>query len=114
MGGLDTGVDENTKHVFFECALFLPELVIGKPRHYGCHTDSSHRYERGVNPDGQIEAIEYATGLLKNISGGKAGPVADQIVESRMPQRTTITVRRKRIISMLGICLLYTSPSPRD
>ena len=103
MGGLDTGVDENTKHVFFECALFLPELVIGKPRHYGCHTDSSHRYERGVNPDGQIEAIEYATGLLKNISGGKAGPVADQIVESRMPQRTTITVRRKRIISMLGI-----------
>jgi len=103
MGGTDTGVDENTKNVFFECALFLPELVIGKPRHYGCHTDSSHRYERGVNPAGQVEAIEYATGLLKNISGGKAGPVADHVNNSRMPQRPSINVRRQRIISMLGI-----------
>jgi len=103
MGGQDTGVDENTQHVFFECALFLPELVIGKPRHYGCHTDSSHRYERGVNPGGQVEAIEYATGLLRNISGGKAGPVGDYVNEGRMPKRPTIEVRKQRVVSMLGI-----------
>lgn len=103
MGGLSTAVDENTKNVFFESALFLPELIAGKPRRYSSHTESAHRFERGVDPSGQIQALEYATGLLRTIAGGKAGPVTECLSGARLPARHVVTVRRSRVERVLGI-----------
>ena len=103
MGGTSTAVDENTRNVFFESALFLPELIAGKPRRYSAHSESAHRFERGVDPGGQREALEYATGLMKTIAGGKSGPVSDWISEDRMPLRPTVDVRRSRLKRILGI-----------
>jgi len=51
MGGEDSSVTDDTKNIFLESAFFLPEKIMGKARQYGLHTDSSHRFERGVSPD---------------------------------------------------------------
>lgn len=103
MGGEDTGVTETTTHLFFECALFLPESIAGKPRRYASHSESAHRFERGVDPAGQADALEYATGLLLNIAGGNAGPAMDWQAPGRMPQRSEVSVRNSRLQRVLGI-----------
>lgn len=107
MGGQSTAVDDKTSNIFFESALFLPELIAGKPRRYASHTESAHRFERGVDPAGQREALEYATGLMRTIAGGKAGPVQDWQDSARMPARLDVLVRRSRLSRVLGI-----SPEP--
>lgn len=107
MGGESTAVDENTQAIFFESALFLPELIAGKPRRYASHTESAHRFERGVDPAAQREALEYATGLIRNIAGGQAGAALDWQHAERMPQRNWISVRASRLKRILGI-----SPEP--
>ena len=103
MGGDATAVDENTTRIFFESALFLPHLIAGKPRRYASHTESAHRFERGVDPAGQREALEYATSLLSELAGGKAGPVLDWQNATRMPERAVVMVRPARLHRVLGI-----------
>lgn len=103
MGGDSTGVSDTTRDIFFESALFLPELVAGKPRRYASHTESAHRFERGVDPAGQREALEYATGLLRTMAGGKAGPVIDWQASARMPQRKAVKVRAQRLQRVIGV-----------
>jgi phenylalanyl-tRNA synthetase beta chain len=49
MGGKDSAVSDQTRDIFLECAFFNPISVAGKARHFGLHTDSSHRFERGVH-----------------------------------------------------------------
>ena len=103
MGGASTAVDNNTKNIFLEAALFLPEHIIGKPRHYASPTESSHRFERGVDPALQADAMEYATGMLMNLAGGKPGPVKDWQDASRLPSGEPVTVRRARLARLIGI-----------
>ena len=107
MGGESTSVDESTTNIFLESALFLPEIIAGKPRRYSSHSESAHRFERGVDPAGQREALEYATGLVRTIAGGKAGPVGDWIDTENLPLRPAVHVRRARLKRVLGI-----SPEP--
>ncbi|MCK4492838.1 MAG: phenylalanine--tRNA ligase subunit beta, partial [Methylococcales bacterium] len=68
MGGSETAVSEITTDVFLECAFFIPTAIAGKARKYGLHTDSSHRFERGVDPFLQQKAIERATQLIVDIA----------------------------------------------
>ncbi|MBX2883612.1 MAG: phenylalanine--tRNA ligase subunit beta [Granulosicoccus sp.] len=103
MGGESTGVTQDTRHVLFESALFLPEMIAGKPRRYASPTESAHRFERGVDPAGQLEALEYASGLIQTIAGGKAGPVEDWQNSQRLPERPALQVRTTRLQRLLGI-----------
>jgi phenylalanyl-tRNA synthetase beta chain len=66
------------------------------------HTDSSHRFERGVDFDLQRLAMERATGLLLEIAGGQAGPITEVTVEACLPERAPVALRRERIARMLG------------
>ena len=109
MGGNTTAVDENTTNILFEAALFLPERTIGKPRQYGCHTESSHRFERGVDPQLQKQAIEYATGLLMNMSGGSPGSVTDWQDKSGLPIGVPVVLRRSRLQRIIGV-----APDPQN
>ncbi|NGO91088.1 MAG: phenylalanine--tRNA ligase subunit beta, partial [Halomonas sp.] len=61
MGGENSGVSEKTHTIFLESAFFAPLAIAGKARSYGLHTDASHRYERGVDPELASVAIERAT-----------------------------------------------------
>lgn len=103
MGGERSGVSTDTKDIFLECAFFAPLAIAGKARSYGLHTDSSHRFERGVDHALQEQAIERATQLLLDIVGGEPGPVTSIISESDMPQAREVTLRKAKLNSLLGI-----------
>ena len=102
-GGLHSGTDENTTDILLESAFFHPDAIMGKARQYGLHTDASHRYERGVDPQLQATAMERATQLILEICGGEAGPVVEAVSESDIPARAEVTLRKARLAKVLGI-----------
>ena len=102
-GGLDSGVTEQSKDIFLESAFFAPDLIRGKARLYGLHTDASHRYERGVDPQLQRTAMERASNLLLDIVGGEAGPIVEAVSESNIPQEKPVSLRQARLSKVLGI-----------
>ncbi len=103
MGGLATGVTDDTKSIFLECAYFKPSTISGKARDLGLHTDASHRYERGVDPRGQERAIERITGLLLDMAGGEAGPLIHAVSEAHVPPQNQLRLRHARLNRVLGV-----------
>ena len=103
MGGEHSGVSSTTRDVFLESAFFDQIAVAGKARSYGLHTDASHRYERGVDWQLAREAMERATGLLLEITGGEAGPIIETVSDQHLPSIAPITLRAQRITQMLGM-----------
>ncbi len=107
MGGLDSSVDDNTTNILLEAAFFAPGLIAGKARSYGLHTDSSHRFERGVDSQLQLKAIQRASKLLMEIAGGQAGPVIHQFSQDDLPENPEIFLRHQRIERLLGISVTH-------
>jgi phenylalanyl-tRNA synthetase beta chain len=105
MGGLGTAVSNGTTNVFFEAAFWPQEVLAGRARTYGLHTDASLRFERGVDPEGQARAIERATALLLDIAGGDAGVLTDVRHPDRLPKRPPVLLRRSRLDAVLGVSL---------
>ena len=106
MGGADSGVNaETTQDILLESAYFNPIAIAGKARNYGLHTDSSHRFERGVDFELQRNAIERATALLLEIVGGEAGPVVEKISDADLPNCAEITLVEASIEKMLGLTI---------
>jgi phenylalanyl-tRNA synthetase beta chain len=105
MGGSSSAVSDDTKNIFLECAFFAPEHIAGKARNFGLHTDSSHRFERGVDATLQTRAIERASQLIIEIAGGQAGPISDQTSQATLPARNPILLRKQRIEKTLGTVL---------
>ena len=103
MGGEATSVSDNTQHLFLESAFFTPTAIAGRARSYGLHTDSSHRFERGVDPELAVKAMERATALLLSITGGQAGPVTEVVSEADIAENEVIELRAARIKRVLGI-----------
>jgi phenylalanyl-tRNA synthetase beta chain len=101
-GGEHSGVNSETKNVLLECAFFNPLSITGRARRHGLHTDASHRYERGVDPQLQYKAMERATRLLLDICGGEAGPIIDVTNEASLPKRATIRLRRSKLDRLIG------------
>jgi phenylalanyl-tRNA synthetase beta chain len=104
MGGESSGVTDESQDIFLESAYFAPQAIAGRARQYGLHTDSSHRFERGVDPELQVMAIERATALVMEICGGKPGPVADQRAEVENVSGL-IDLREAQIPRILGITI---------
>ncbi|MDO6685918.1 MULTISPECIES: phenylalanine--tRNA ligase subunit beta [unclassified Agarivorans] len=101
-GGEKTGVTESSSDIFLECAFFSKLAITGRARQYGLHTDSSHRYERGVDFQLQTQAMERATQLLVEICGGEVGPIVESGDEAKLPQAATITLRHARLEKVIG------------
>ncbi|MGL4476579.1 MAG: phenylalanine--tRNA ligase subunit beta [Shewanella sp.] len=101
-GGLDTGVSDTTTDIVLECAFFAPLAIMGKSRRLGLHTDSSHRFERGVDPELQHKAIDRASRLILDICGGEAGPVVEVVNEQFLPKPVTLLLRRSKLDKVLG------------
>lgn len=102
MGGLASACTDATRSVFLESAWFRPATIVGKARALGMHTDSAHRFERGVDPEGQRAALERATELLVAIAGGTPGPVIEAVAPEHLPPRRSIHLRADRIGRLLG------------
>ena len=105
MGGDGTAVADGSKDIFLECAFFNPLYIAGRARNYGMYTDASHRYERGVDPELQVVAVERATQLLLDTVGGEAGPLHRVCAEDKMPVRTRVELRKARLQQQLALTL---------
>ncbi len=109
MGGERSAVGEGTLDVFLESAFFTPAAIAGRARAYGLHTDSSHRFERGVDPALAPVAMERATRLLLEIAGGRPGPVIEAVEPGHLPTPATVALRPRRVAALLGVDLPATA-----
>ena len=105
MGGVASSVTSTTCDILLESAFFEPVAIAGKARGYGLHTDSSHRFERGVDFELQRKAIERATALLLDIVGGDVGPVVEAFSPENLPHIEPIQLRRDQIERVLGFSM---------
>ena len=103
MGGFDSRVTDATRNLFLESAHFAPAAIMGRARKLGMHTDASHRFERGVDPELPRRALERATELLLSIAGGHAGPVLVAENLADLPKPAAVTLRRARLKRVLGV-----------
>ncbi|ELK8509696.1 phenylalanine--tRNA ligase subunit beta [Vibrio vulnificus] len=101
-GGEESGVTSETKDVLLECAFFAPDHIRGRARSYGLHTDSSMRFERGVDYALQVNAMERATALLVEICGGEVAPVVAVESEVELPKPNKVALRRTKLDNLLG------------
>jgi phenylalanyl-tRNA synthetase beta chain len=105
MGGAASAVSTATRNILLEAAFFAPEPLNGKARALGLHTDSSHRFERGVDYRLQRRAMERATQLLIDIVGGTPGPIVEAVDEGALPAPQPVALRRARIERLLGVTI---------
>ena len=103
MGGEDSSVGPLTDQILLESAWFNPKIISGKARKYGKHTDSSHRFERGVDPEIQHLAIERATSLILDICEGSPGPITETVLQDYLPGEKSISFENDEIRKQLGI-----------
>jgi phenylalanyl-tRNA synthetase beta chain len=106
MGGDSTKADLDTRHVFLESAFFYPDAIAGRARRYNFTSDASHRFERGVDFDNEVQGIERATALVLEICGGEPGPTVDTV--AKLPVRKPVRMRVERAQRVIGV------PVPAD
>ncbi|MDR1545090.1 MAG: phenylalanine--tRNA ligase subunit beta [Prevotellaceae bacterium] len=78
-GGLHSGITENTTKIFLESAYFNPVTIRKTARYHGLNTDSSFRFERGINPHDTIYVLKYTAMLIKELAGGE---ISSQVVDN--------------------------------
>jgi len=105
MGGMKTGTQPDSTEVLLESAFFDSIAVSGVARSFGLHTESSIRFERGVDFNITHQAMERATELVLDICGGKASAINECIDSSTLPKLETILITREKISSVLGFDL---------
>ncbi len=103
MGGQASAVSSASRHLLLESAWFRPEAISIRARSHGLQTESSQRFERGVDPALQRLAMERATSLLLAIVGGKPGPVLEQTARRYLPRPAPIALRPRHVERLLGL-----------
>jgi phenylalanyl-tRNA synthetase beta chain len=103
MGGAATAVADKTTDIFLESAYFTPEAIAGKSRELGFGSESSFRFERGVDFKETQRALDRATELVIGICGGRPGPISEAC--AALPERPPVQLRLGRMERMLGIKL---------
>ena len=102
MGGAVSAVSAATRDIFLESAYFKATTISRCARRLGLHSESSHRFERGVDPALQRPALERAVALLCEIVGGKPDPIVEAVHVASLPKTPQIELRRARLALMLG------------
>ena len=101
MGGLYSEVTPETKNVFLECANFNPECIKNTSKRLGLQSESSLRYEKGINPDLTKYALDLATKLLVELADGEVAPNPSSFDNENYSLKE-VKVTRKQINSNLG------------
>lgn len=102
MGGDSSGVTHETQNIVLESAYFNPATIMGKSRDIGVHTESALRFERGVDPQLQFQAMQRATALILDICGGEVGPITESMAKEYIPNQAEITLTADKLIRVLG------------
>jgi len=103
MGGVDSSVTLLTTDILLESAYFSPTTVAKQRQTYQLNSESASRFERGVDPTMQQEAIERATQLILEIAGGTAGPVIEKTSEKDLPTKAPIKLQKNKVTRVLGL-----------
>jgi phenylalanyl-tRNA synthetase beta chain len=102
MGGLVSGVTPLTQDIFIESAFFKAKTIARTRQHYHFSSESSYRFERGIDPALQVKAIERATELLLKITDGQPGPIIETASPAYLPQSAPIELRESQLEKILG------------
>ncbi|TEU24927.1 MAG: phenylalanine--tRNA ligase subunit beta [Gammaproteobacteria bacterium] len=102
MGGMGSSTQDDSTQILLESAFFEPVSIAGKARNYGLHTESSLRFERGVDFNITEVAMDRATQLIIDICGGEASDINSCIDESTLPALNPITITQAKIQKILG------------
>ncbi|HET6631078.1 MAG TPA: phenylalanine--tRNA ligase subunit beta [Rhodanobacteraceae bacterium] len=105
MGGWHSRVTPGTTDVLLEAAHFAPAAIVGRARALGLHTEASHRFERGVDPELPRLALERATRLVLDAAGGRPGRVCEAVSADDLPRREPVPLRRARVARVLGLAI---------
>lgn len=103
IGGAASGVSESTTSVLLESAVFMPGVIRRAGRALGISTDSSYRFERGVNAEGALASSARAAALIVEIAGGT--PSKELAVAGSLTPARTVPLRGDRVRSLLGIAI---------
>jgi phenylalanyl-tRNA synthetase beta chain len=104
MGGMDSEVRENTKSVLLESANFDATAIRRTAKRLGLHSEASHRFERGIDSNGTVAALDRAAAMLVELAGGAAVPgVVDRY--PRRPRPPNIVLSEERVANLLGIAI---------
>ncbi len=106
MGSLNSGCNEKTTDIVLESAYFDPATIMGKSRDIGVHTESALRFERGVDPYLQEQAMHRATELIIDICGGEIGPITTTQSDEFLPSAKEITLTKNKLARVLGFGVL--------
>ena len=101
MGGADSEIRDDTKDILIECAYFDPRSIRRTSRRLGLHTDSSHRFERGLDPEAVPRVLASAASLIAELGNGAAATTAiDRVAVAHSPK--SISFRPARAAQLLG------------
>ncbi len=101
-GGKGSGTYETTKNVLIESAYFHPTWIRKSARRHGLQTDASFRFERGIDPDGQIYALKRAAQLIKELAGGEISMEIVDVEASELVKKFSVDVTYDYIYSLIG------------
>ena len=103
MGGAGTEVNKATTTVLLESAYFSPSVVRRTARRHGLHTEASHRFERGCDPNRGVEdGLNRAAQLIAEFSGGTVRRGSIDVYPKKI-QPKLVSLRPKRVASLLGL-----------
>lgn len=102
MGGAETEVGESTTRILLEAAYFEPSRIRRSARMHGIHSEASHRFERGCDPNGVRVALDRAASMLAELGGGTVARGAIDVYPKKIEPRI-VALRPKRAASLLGI-----------
>ncbi|WP_419419319.1 phenylalanine--tRNA ligase subunit beta [Legionella sp. D16C41] len=103
MGGAQSAVNDTTTDIFLESAFFSPPVIAKVARRFGIFTDSAQRYERGVDPNLQLVAMERASALILEIVGGHAGPIIVNNKQEFLPTNLPIKFNPAKVKQLSGL-----------
>ena len=105
MGGAESAVQADTTDIFIESAFFNPRHIAGVARRYNLCTESSQRFERGVDPAIQQLALDYATDLLISIVGGRIGPIISAQAAGEQLSKIILSFNPEQVQNLTGVVI---------
>ena len=100
-GGKGSGTYETTRNVVLESAYFHPTWIRKSARRHGLSTDASFRFERGIDPNGTIDALKYAAQLCKELAGGKVSMDIVDVYPEKM-ENTVVDLQYSYVHQLVG------------
>jgi len=105
MGGLNSEVKDDTRIVFLESAYFNPSSIRRSARRLAMPTDAAFRFERGIDPEGVLAALNRAARLIADLSGGKVCKNYIDEYPAKVPAAANIPLALSRVNAVIGTAI---------